>query len=519
MSRPGPRAAAALRLAAGAASGAALAASFAPIGFTPGGPAAVALLIAALTGRPSWPLTLTVGFAHGAAAALVALGWIGSFVGAGPWLALCALLGLIQMATAAGIRVIRGGRLPGAVSAAGAAAWVIAVEALLGRWPFGGFPWLRLAFGQVDGPLAQLAAIGGAPLVGLAAALIGAGVAEAARPGAAARHRMAGAGLAAAALAAGLAAPHDAGGPGEPVRVAAVQGNVPRLGLEFNAQRRAVLENHVAATRELAEAVAAGREPRPDLVIWPENSADVSPLTDPAAARLVASAQAAIGAPILVGTFSYDGAPRNAMIVWDDDGAGERHEKKRLQPFGEWMPYRGLLRHVTDLVDLAGDLAPGSGDGVVHARGIALGVATCYEVVFDQAFRESAAAGARLLATPTNNATFGFTGMTYQQLAMSRLRAIEHRRAVVVAATSGVSAIIDPDGAVLAETGIFERAVLTSTLPLRDDPTMASRHGAAIEACIAALALLAAAAAVSPARRSQGVAAQQPDARHHPDVQ
>ena len=88
--------------------------------------------------------------------------------------------------------------------------------------------------------------------------------------------------------------------------------------------------------------------------------------------------------------------------------------------------------------------------------------------------------GAQLLAVPTNNATFGDTEMTYQQLAMSRVRAVEHGRAVVVAATSGVSAIIAPDGAVTSQTDLFVPAALVAKVPLSTSSTLAqpSRSGA-----------------------------------------
>ncbi len=94
------------------------------------------------------------------------------------------------------------------------------------------------------------------------------------------------------------------------------------------------------------------------------------------------------------------------------------------------------------------DFAPGTGSPTLDAGPARLGVATCYEVVFDDDVRDAVTGGADLLTVPTNNATFGDTYMTYQQQGMSRLRAIEHDRAVVIAATSGQSAVIAPDGTV-----------------------------------------------------------------------
>ena len=136
---------------------------------------------------------------------------------------------------------------------------------------------------------------------------------------------------------------------------------------------------------------------------------------------------------ILVGAVlvSDDRTTTNSVIVWDGDGPGERHDKKIIQPFGEYLPYRGFFRHFSSYADRAGYFVPGHGDGVVRARradgsAVTIGVATCYEVAFDRAFEDALRAGAQLLTVPTNNATFGDSDMTYQQLAMSRVRAVEH---------------------------------------------------------------------------------------------
>src|SRR5690606_19317466 len=171
-------------------------------------------------------------------------------------------------------------------------------------------------------------------------------------------------------------------------------------------------------------------------------------------------------------------------------------------PFGEYLPRRSFFRLFSEYADRAGYFVPGYGDGAVTAADAVIGVATCYEVAFDRAFRESIDAGAQLLAVPTNNATFGDTEMTYQQLAMSRVRAVEHGRTVVVAATSGVSAIVDPDGRVQQSTPLFEPAALVAQVPLRADVTLASRLGAAPELVLCAGAVAAAVAALVRSRRT-----------------
>ncbi|MFE7744936.1 apolipoprotein N-acyltransferase [Nocardia sp. NPDC057455] len=512
------------------------------------------LLFGSFPPRPWWflapigiaILTLTVrgdgrlraGFGYGFLAGLAffvpLLPWTGIYVGPLPWLALstvCALyLGVFGLV----------GRLVGTLP--GWPLWVAlawtAAEWGRSSFPFGGFPWGRLAFGQADGWFLSLAAVGGAPLIGFAVALTGTGTAalvslfwspltpEGKRQTAddengtlrsvAVRGPATRLGYAAAAFTllvmplTGLllrSALPGAEADDRTVTVAAIQGSVPRLGLDFNAQRRAVLDNHVRRTEELADEVAAGRAPRPDVVIWPENSSDIDPLRNGDAAALITAASERIGAPILVGAvlINPDRTTTNSVMVWNGAaGPGERHDKKIIQPFGEYLPMRSFFRLFSEYADRAGYFVPGNGDGVVQAAGIDIGVATCYEVAFDRSFEDALRAGARLLTVPTNNATFGDSEMTYQQLAMSRVRAVEHGRALVVAATSGVSAIIGTDGDIRQETALFVPAALVAELPLRDDTTLATRIGPAPERIFVILTAAAALAAVARRRAAPG---------------
>jgi apolipoprotein N-acyltransferase len=344
-----------------------------------------------------------------------------------------------------------------------------------------------LAFSQGEGAFLPLASLGGTPLLGFAVVLTGFGLASLVRQlrrrETRARRALIVTGLATVLpLVAGLAtAPFVGTAPQDgTTTVALVQGNVPRLGLDFNAQRRAVLDNHVARTEQLAADVAAGRQPRPDFVIWPENSSDIDPLRNPDARAAVNRAADAIGVPLLVGAVltPESARPTNTMIVWDPEtGPGEQHDKRRLQPFGEYVPYRDFFRLFSPYVDQASNFAPGNSDGVVALGAVRVGIATCYEVIFDDLVRESVRAGAQLLAVPSNNATFGLSDMTYQQLAMSQVRAVEHGRAVLVAATTGVSAVIMPDGAIVERTGQFTADALVAEVPLRSELTLATRLG------------------------------------------
>jgi apolipoprotein N-acyltransferase len=381
-----------------------------------------------------------------------------------------------------------------------AALWV-ADEALRGRFPFGGFPWARLGFSQTSGPLTSLAAFGGVPLVSFAVALIGALLAAAllagrrGRPG----RRMAVLGVLVTAVVpavgalAWLSLPGaslTAGGPSRTVAI--IQGNVPRLGLEFNAQRRAVLDNHVEATLRLADQVRAGRAAAPDLVIWPENSSDIDPYGNGDAATAIHSAATAIGAPVLVGAV-VDGPGgqhvSNTAIVWDPvTGPGATYVKRHPVPFAEYVPARSFFRMFTDKVDLVRkDFVAGTRPGALDIGGTRIGDVICFEVVDDAIVADTVDRGARMLVVQTNNATFGHTDESAQQLAMSRLRAVEYGRTVVVAATSGISAVVAPDGTVVRRSSLFIPATYDLAIAQRAGTTVAARLGAAPEGLLSAV--------------------------------
>jgi len=436
-----------------------------------------------------------IGLAFGAGLFLPMLHWTSTYVGAIPWLILVfsqtwylALLGAVMP------RLLRSRLAPMLASSA----WV-AEEAVRGRFPFGGFPWGRWGFSQATSPLRWFAALGGAPLVTFVVAMSGVLLAWAVT-GPGLRWRVAGPLGAVALVGCGLilAVPLDPSG-GQVTTIAAIQGSVPDRGLEFNARRRQVLDNHVAQTLALAADIDAGRVSRPSLVLWPENASDIDPTDNPDAAAQIQKATDAVGVPILVGAL-LDGPGdhvTNAGIVWMPSsaaapGPGERYVKRHPVPFGEYIPLRSVARAITSKVNLvARDMVAGHGNGLLTQTPYPVGDVICFEVAYDSLVRSSVQAGAKLLVIQTNNATFGHSSETYQQLAMTRLRAVEHGRTVVQVATSGKSAIIGPDGSVLQESGpLFTPDVMLQTVRLRSATTLATRAGASIEWTIVALAVL-----------------------------
>jgi apolipoprotein N-acyltransferase len=516
---PLPRVAA---LAAAAGAGLALLFAFPPYDLWWLAAVAVALLAVAVHGRGFWA-GAGLGVLSGLVFFIPLLSWTALHLQATPWLLLstteAAYLGLLGGIAAFASPLVH--RYPAAWPALTAVLWV-AQEALRGRTPFGGFPWGRLAFSQGDAPLLRLAGLGGAPLVTFAVALAGGALAAAGwrlRADRRAASRVAVGGLSAGAVAvilAGFAVPPSMPA-GETVTVAIVQGNVPRMGFDFNAQRRAVLDNHVKATIALADRVAAGGGPRPDLVVWPENASDIDPLRNPDAAARIDQAARAIGAPILVGAVlvgdgsgadSETGKVRNAGIVWSpESGPGQMYMKRRPVPFAEYMPWRAVIMPIARMITngaalLRNDFAAGDQVGVVRIGPATVGDVICFEVAYDDLVRDTVTGGAGLLAVQTNNATFN-AAEARQQLAMVRLRAVEHGRSALMVSTVGVSGFVAADGSVDGATGFNTQAVLVRDIRVGAGRTLATRLGAWPEAILTLLALGAVVGAAAMRRRAR----------------
>ena len=491
--------------------GLALLLSFPPFGWWFLAPVGVALLAAA-THRRRLRGGAGVGMIAGLVFFLPLLAWTNLNTGWLPWVllsiaqaAFLALLGLCSAWLSPLVDRFRAGwpLLSGLL-------WV-AQEAVRDRAPFGGFPWGRLAFSQADAPALRLAVWGGAPLVTFAVAAAGGALVALVwrRWSLRAATGALGFALAGAALIAGPAAVPTARAAAATSTVAIVQGNVPRLGLDFNAQRRAVLDNHVRATEQLARDVAAGRQPQPDLVVWPENASDIDPLRNADAAAQISDAATAIGAPILFGAVLRTDTPgdiKNAGILWQP-GTGpdmsQVYVKRHPVPFAEYMPLRPVARLVSDKVDLVQNMLAGDTPGVVRTGPVVVGDVICFEVAYDQIVRDTVTGGAQVLAVQTNNATFN-AAEARQQMDMVRLRAVEHGRDALMVSTVGVSGFVSPDGAVHQESGFDVAAVEVRELHLGGPDTLATRLGQWPETAGAVLALSALAAAFPLRRRRRG---------------
>jgi apolipoprotein N-acyltransferase len=468
-----------LRFAASAIAGYGLYVSFAPRPLWWLAPLTFTALALVLRGR-SFRGAFGYGYVFGVAFFLPLLTWLQAFLGPSfgpwPWLGLSAVLALYLALVGGLITLVT--RLP--LAPVWAALLVIAAETPRAWFPLGGFPWGRVAFSQPEGAFLPLASIGGAPLVGFAVVVTGFGIAALIRTAQAKEWRRLAIPLATALVPAiaGLALWPTIGTEAQDgdLTVAAVQGNAPDVGIALEGMRGVLRANHLAESEHLLADVRAGRVPKPDLLIWPETATALRG-DDPAIDQMVAS----FGIPAIIGaqTIRSNGDYQNSAIAWDPvTGPGKEYNKSQLVPFGEYVPARDIARVVTPFVDETSDMTPGDRtNAAFDIAGTKVGVFICYEAAFDHPARDAVDQGAEVLVVPTNNAWYGPGEMSYQQLAMSRLRAVEHGRAVVVSATSGVSAIVRPDGTVASSTGLFTAASLVESVPLRRTTTLSDRLG------------------------------------------
>lgn len=484
-----------LRLAAAAAFGFVYYLSFAPRPLWWLAPLAFTGFALVLRGR-SFRGAFGYGFAFGFPFFLPLLTWLQAFLGPDfgpwPWLGLSFALALYYGLAGALFTVVS--RLP--LAPFWAALVFIALETPRAWFPFGGFPWGRVAFSQPEGAFLPLASIGGAPLVGFAVVFTGfclAALIVRLRSGKAtlkARPVVVAAVFTVLPIVAGLALwpTIGTGAQDGELTIATVQGNAPDIGLALEGERGLLRTNHLAESERLLADIQAGKVAKPDLLIWPETA---TPLDgdDLGIDQMVSS----FGVPAIIGALVRlpDGHAQNSAVVWDPrTGPGQRYAKQQLVPFGEYVPARDLARLVTPFVDNTGDMTPGNGaNSALSVAGTKVGVFICYETAFDYPAREATAGGGELLVVPTNNAWYGPGEMSYQQLAMSRLRAVEHGRAVVVSATSGVSAIVAPDGSITSSTGLFTADSLVGRVPLRTQTTLSDLLGAWTEYGLLALAI------------------------------
>ncbi|GAA1662596.1 apolipoprotein N-acyltransferase [Nonomuraea maheshkhaliensis] len=515
--RPGTRWVLPGRIAAAVAGGLTLFAAFPPLGWWPCAPLGIALVIGSLYGvrarRAAW-----LGYLAAAVFLLPALAWVRT-IGDDVWFMLVATECFFYAAMAAlAAPVFRSRGWP--LWFAGL--WVL-MEWARSLVPIGGFPWARVAFSQGETPYTPYAALGGVPLVSFAVALragrlVQAVLSRRAAPPAvltrltgssAARAAVLGRAVPVAlallvpALTFALPRPGDEG---RSVNIGIVQGNVPGRGMyALGDEPAVVLRNHATETKRLAQAVRDGKLLKPDIVVLPENSTDIDPYRDEYARQIIQDAVSDVGVPTLVGAVVAIGSDERATrsLVWDPvTGAGAYYDKQNLVPFGEYTPFKDLVLALWERASLVGrQSVPGDKPGDLKMGPVTIGAVNCYEVAYDGTVRETVRAGGSPIVVQTNNASYAESNLPPQQLAMSQLRAVEHNRAVVTAATTGISAYVTPDGKVSWQTRELVPDMNVVKVPVRTQETIATRVGVLPEWALMVMGAAAAGVAVWRGRR------------------
>ena len=354
-------------------------------------------------------------------------------------------------------------------------------EALRFSFPFGGVPLATLAISQAASPIAPIVRIGGPLLLTYIVLQIGfllARLRDTEMP-----KRTVHAALIAVVVVvlpiAGAIAPHGHD-IGRSLNIAAVQGGGPQGTLAINTNSRDVVIRHLDATQTIADG-SASTENQLDLVIWPENVIDVNSFSSSIERTEVAAQSARLNAPFLVGiTEDFDNRYfTNAQVVVNTDGSlGDRYDKVRRVPFGEFVPMRGLLEAVGAPVDrIPRDAKAGNDTAILRAADTTIAVVISWEVFFAGRANEGIEQGATLLVNPTNGSSYTGTILQTQQIASSRLRALETGRWLVQVSPTGFSAFVSPSGQVFDRTGVSEQHVITREVQLRSGRTIYSYLG------------------------------------------
>ncbi len=425
-------------------SGALLSAAYEPVGKWWVAPIAIAAHMYALSLSKRKVLA---SFIFALAVNLIVLHWSSTFVGSIPWIILALGMSLFYLPLAL-------------VSRWGMTSYpliFIIMEEVRNRFPFGGFGWVRIAYTQADAPFSKVAAIGGAAALSALTVVIGLIIYYAFN------RKFS---FIAVAPFLVLLVPINLSTIST-TNVLMIQGNVPQLGLDFNSRAKAVFNNHFDRTQaELA------KDSNVDFVLWPENSVDVDPFLN----QDVKKALDSIEKPLIIGAILGKGNKfLNTSILWGGE-LPPIYVKQHLTPFGEYIPLRPIASVISPYTDRVTDFEPGQSQVLFKVKDAVIAPIICFELVDDQLLVD-AALSSNILAVQTNSATFGMSAESAQQLAMTRVRAIEHGRNIVSVSTTGYSAVIDSNGKVLQKTSMGTAESIRAKVELLEGKTPRNTAG------------------------------------------
>ena len=377
----------------------------------------------------------------------VLLHWTSTYVGSTPWIILSFGLSLLYLPLA----------LVGRWGIAAYPLIFVILEEIRNRFPFGGFGWARVAYSQADSPYAAIASRGGAISLSAITLLV-----------ASFSYFVVNKKVKLVFLIPFIALliPNNITSINQ-TSVLMVQGNVPELGLDFNARAKQVFNNHLDETKK-----ALAKNQKVDFIVWPENAVDVDPYTN----KDVYDQIETFDKPLIIGAIVEKGDKLlNTSILWGEK-TQEIYVKQHLTPFGEYIPLRSLAKKISPLVNQVNDFSPGNGQKIFTIGQAKIAPVICFELIDDEILAK-AAKSSNLLVVQTNSATFGTSAESAQQLSITRIRAIEHSRNVVSVSTTGISAVIDFNGKVLNKTSMGTAEHVFADVGLIEQSSPRDRYG------------------------------------------
>lgn len=356
-------------------------------------------------------------------------------------------------------------------------ALLVLVGYLRWRWPFGGVPLSTLAMSQSGSPLLETSRIFGSLFIVWLVGLGGVSIAAIIRRD----WWIAAVGPVVLALAAGLAPLAPSARAIDTIRVALVQGGGPQRTRAENTDFSVVLGAHLDATSELVQ-------PPVDLVVWPENVVDVEGTFGPTTPQATQIADVAedVGAPIVAGVIEdadEDSFNNFSIVITENREFGDRYDKVHRVPFGEYVPLRWLVEPFAPDFLPDREAVAGTGPAILeianaaNGEDLTAGIVISWEIFFEHRVRDAINNGGQIVLNPTNGSSYWLTIVQSQQVASSRLRAMETDRYVLQTAPTGFTAVVAPNGNVLERTAVSEQRVIHADVELREGKTLPVRLG------------------------------------------
>jgi apolipoprotein N-acyltransferase len=434
----------------------------------------VAGLYVSIRGLNFWRGVL-VGFVGGAAYYVAQIYWISQYLGPEPLIGLASIEAVIFCVGSGFIawtskRISNSYFLSGLVSSI----WV-GREWFATHFPYGGFPWSRVAMSQADSPLAFWVSLGGFGVLSFVIVYISVLAVELLKV-ISAKSVLALTTATALVFIIPIALSQIPSKQIGTLKIAGIQGNA-NAGLFAHEAPGTIRDNHLEATSKLLK---SGQ--KFDLVVWPENASDINPDVDPETKQILSDlVNSKLDRPLIFGTITSTGDHWfNSSKLWlPGRGEVDQYDKKRPVPFGEYVPDRDFFYAISP--DLIGMIYRGydfgTRDGIFNVGSHHLGILICFEEAIDELPRDLVTSGAQVIIAQTNNADFGHSDESVQQLAIARLRAIETGRSLVNISTVGPSAIIDSHGRLLDSTKAYVSDYVLADVPLSNQKTLTMLGG------------------------------------------